>query len=174
MLPLQEIETIAGTFVGAATLTLSAVKYLDKRKEKKYRVSVTLKHGWPAVNYQMLNIDLLLLEAANPGSQSVTLTSCGILLPDKKTLISRKDNGDSLPCEIAPGKSCTKWMETLDVTETLLRGGWRGEINLVGFYGDALGKKYKSRPLRVDLAMWQRIAAEKKADAGVTRPHSSP
>lgn len=164
MLPLQEIETIAGTFVGATTLTLSAVKYLDKRKEKKYRVSVTLKHGWPAYTNGKLGPDVLLIEAANPGFRPVTLTSCGILLPNNSSVVfpGELDNGDRLPREMTPGKSCMKWLDTVSVAETLLHNGWRGEIKLIGFYGDALGKKYKSKPLRVDLAMWQRIAAKEQ------------
>jgi len=164
MLPAGELTVLVSALVAGAGLILSAVKYIDKRREKKFRVNVTLKHGWPTYANGTLGAAVLLIEAMNPGSRCVTLTSYGILLPNKGSLVFPSDfgNGNTLPYALAAGKNCTKWMDTLRVTEALLGSGWQGKIKLVGFYGDALGKKYKSKPLNFDIAMWQKIAADKK------------
>lgn len=52
------------------------------------------------------------------------------------------------------------------MTKALLRRGWQGKIKLVGFYGDALGKKYRSKPLHFDIALWQRIVADQSKKVG--------
>ena len=87
MPPLNDIAAIVGIVGASVAATLAVVKYLDTRREKRRRITVTVTHGMP-FNIPGVHNDLVLVEAANPGSQPVTLTSWGFLLEDGRALVS--------------------------------------------------------------------------------------
>lgn len=164
MLPVGELTEIVTAVVMTATFTVSVMKFLEKRKEKKRIVSVKLSHGAPAFADGSVGRDILIVQAMNPGLLPVTLTSFGILLPNGSTMISRQHDGSiHLPYELSPGKQCMKSLEMIPVAESLARAGYRGTVNLIGFYHDALDVRHESKPLKVDVAMWMRIAEREGA-----------
>lgn len=145
MPPLNDIAAIVGIVGASVAATLAVVKYLDTRREKRRRITVTVTHGMP-FNIPGVHNDLVLVEAANPGSQPVTLTSWGFLLGDGRTLVSfaHIDGTVRLPYKLLSGESCKMWMEKPSLTESLLEAGFEGTVKLIGFYTDALGTKHKS------------------------------
>ena len=102
--------------------------------------------------------DVVLVKAANPGSQPVTLTSWGFLLPNGSTLVTVMNVVDGtvrLPYRLGPGDNCMHWMERSEIAKVLLRDGFRQQrVELVAFYSDALDIKYKSKAMRFDLTKY--------------------
>ena len=142
---LNYIAAIVGIVGATVAATVTVMKYLDARREKRRRITVRVTHGMP-VNIPGVHDDLVLVEAANPGSQPVTLTSWGFLLRDGRTLVSMdaRDGTVRLPYELPPGKNCMMWMVKPSLAMSLLERGYQGTVDLIGFYIDALGVSHKS------------------------------
>lgn len=158
MLPLNhlnELATIGGVAVGVIGAALTATKLIQRHHEKRFQTNVKLAHGIPTFSDGRLGPDVMLIEAMNPGLRSVTLTSCGILLPNRKTLVCPFwSGGPNLPYDLSAGKNCLKWMETIPIAQALLGAGYEHKVKLVGFYDDALGVRHRSKQLEFDVPMW--------------------
>jgi hypothetical protein len=134
---------------------LSTYSVWSKRKEQKRELKVLLRYG--VVSNSILShrpSTMLFICALNTGKKTVTLTSMGLILPRKDknyfTFI-RPDSNVSFPHDLLEGKSCDVWTETKKLAENLKQEGFSGKIKLKGYYGDAIGRRYKSKSINFDI-----------------------
>jgi hypothetical protein len=59
-----------------------------------------------------------------------------------------------LPHELLPGKSCSIWLGAKEVANALRQRNVSGKVKLVGYYKDATGRIYRSRPAVFDTNEW--------------------
>jgi hypothetical protein len=131
---------------GLSTYNAYVARTINKRQLK-----ITLKHGFLTFGPEPSD-DMLILGASNPGHRPVTLTSVGLLLPDKRQMIFPHQDGSArLPHQLNEGTSVTHWMPAREVAEELRRRGFVGHIRLLAFYSDATDEQHQSHPLRLDL-----------------------
>jgi hypothetical protein len=58
------------------------------------------------------------------------------------------------PHPLPQGQSCHAWVPASDFARDLKQAGFTGKVELVSYYADQLGKKYRSRPLQFDADAW--------------------
>ena len=89
---------------------------------------------------------MVILEAVNPGSRSVTLQGYGIQLPDgKQVLLPFENTNVSFPYELAEGKNCTCWIGARELAAILAKDGYKNTLKLRAEFRDAVGNIYRSR-----------------------------
>ncbi len=121
------------------------------RQEKKRKIKVELSYGF-SVSPPMVGPKSLFISALNMGKPTVTLTSMGLVLPDKRYLTPLYPKSNvSFPYALLEGKNCSVWIELKELAEQLKQEGYSGKVSLIGFYNDAIGGKYKSKPLEFDI-----------------------
>jgi hypothetical protein len=92
------------------------------------------------------------ITAQNIGNRTVTLTSAGYILPDKKYISIIVPHGSiELPHTLDEGKQCSIWQTQKELAEDLKEHGYSGKIKLTGYYGSAIGKTWKSKPTDFDI-----------------------
>ncbi len=134
---------------------LSTFNHLSQRKERQRRVTVRLSNAFLS-NPAGVSPTMLSIEASNPGHLSINLNSPGILFPDKRSLVFPHPQGTvNFPHDLAPGNNCTVWIEMKKVAHNLHDSGFKGKINLIGFYRDGIGKQYKSRKFKFNIDEWK-------------------
>ncbi len=67
-----------------------------------------------------------------------------LLFPDAESTVV-------FPYELVPEKTCSQWIPVSMLKDTLRHDGMRGRVRLVAVYNDAIGRRYASRPLVIDL-----------------------
>jgi len=98
---------------------------------------------------------MIIIEASNPGHKAVTLSSVGFLLPTIGKVFIPGARGDvTLPCELSPESGCRVWIEARECTTRLRQMGLSGEVRIIGFYYDQVGRTYKSKPFKFDVDEW--------------------
>jgi hypothetical protein len=96
--------------------------------------------------------EVLILSALNTGSKTVTMSSMGLILPDKKYLFFVYPTSDvTFPYELAEGKNCKVWTSLEQLAKDLKKEGFSGNVKLIGFYRDAIDNKYRSKPLKFNV-----------------------
>jgi len=135
---------------GAVLSTYTAIRSFSKEKPK---IKVKLSYGFLAYGPD-LSPQMLLLEAANVGRWTVTLSSCGLTLPSRitpfMTFIKPQSNKE-FPCELSPGKNLLVWMEKSELSENLRSHRFRDTIKIRGVYKDAVGNSYTSKSLKFSI-----------------------
>jgi len=141
------------TLIAVYGAILSTYTIWNARKEHKREIRVELAYGFSTHPLSPKGL-LLILTALNTGSKTVTLTSMGLILPrkDKKYCTFLRPNSNvSFPYDLPEEKNCSVWIDTKELAENLKQEGYSGEINLKGYYGDALSGKYESKQLKFDI-----------------------
>lgn len=142
----QIIITVAAIWgAGLSTYTL-----INNRTKDKPKIKAKLTFGFLTSGPQ-LSSQMLFLEAANIGNRIVTLSSCGLRLPPrgKRVMIFVKPGGgEELPCEVAPGKNLTVWVEESEIAQDLKSNGFNNTVKISGFYKDAIGNSYTSKSVK--------------------------
>jgi len=132
---------------------LSTYTIWNARKEHKRELKVRLSYGFSTHPFAPQGL-LLIIEALNTGRKTVTLSSMGLILPteDKKYFaIIHPNSYVTFPYDLPEGKNCSVWIATKELSEDLKQEGYSGEIELKGYYGDAIGGKYKSKSIKFDI-----------------------
>jgi len=148
-------DVIITLLIASYGAILSTYSVWSKRKEQKRELKVLLRYGVvsnPILSHRPL--PMLFISALNTGKKTVTLTSMGLILPRKDknyfTFI-RPNSHASFPHDLLEGKSCDVWIETKELAENLEQEGFSGKIKLKGYYGDAIGRRYKSKSINFDI-----------------------
>ena len=134
---------------------LSTYSVWSKRKEQRREPKVSLRYGVrlnPILGHR--SPPRLIIRAVNSEKETVTLTSMGLILPrrDNNLFSPYVPNSDvSFPHDLLGGKNCDVWFETKELAENLKREGFSGKIKLKGYYGDAIGRMYKSKSINFDI-----------------------
>ena len=127
---------------------LSTINLINNVKNNKSFIEVTTTWGMITGDEKTK----LFITASNPSSRTVTLSSMGFILPNKKYLIfTYPESNVSFPYEVQTGKNCMVWCDIYDIAVQLKKQNYEGDINLIGFYKDQLGKEYKSKKMNVNI-----------------------
>jgi putative transposase len=143
MLWAQVITAVVAVY-GAILSTYNA---LLRRKERRRLVRVELSMGLLATGPH-LSRPMLILRASNPGNRTVTLTGPGVRLPNgAQAFFPVPESNVEFPYDLPEGKSCSVWTEASHFARDLRNHGLSGTVKLVGFYRDATGTAWKSKPM---------------------------
>jgi hypothetical protein len=144
-------QWIVTTSIAAYAAVLSTYNVITSRKKETHQITVTVGHGFVPVGPD-LGDEMMMIEAANHGHRSVTVTSAGLLLPDRRQLFYLASAGTvPLPYHLNEGTSCKQWMPLTVIQEELRKSGFSGKVKVRGFYLDALNNRHLSEPAEVDL-----------------------
>ena len=149
-----EIGILISAIVAAASVGSLATKVYYQRKSTNPNIKVVVNEGFlgSGDSGDFRSEKMVFVEARNCGERTVSLNSDGFLMPDKKKIIIGNPSRDkNLPLELSPEQSCKFWIEK----ETLIEGskhyGYSGNVKIIGFYGDQVGRTYKSKPKKYEI-----------------------
>jgi hypothetical protein len=157
----SDIVTALVALYGAALFTATAfvAGYLAYRrwgeKEPSIKVEVSMGVGQ--------GIERVFVEASNPGRRGVVLASKGFVVPGHKQPI-RPRWGDSPdfrePYELLLEHRCQWQMAASTLARRLRSMGIAGQVRVIGFYEDQVGRTYKSQPFKFDVDHYGRLPME--------------
>ncbi len=134
---------------------LSTYTIINERKEHKREIKVTLSFG--LIEQGEVSPPMVILSALNTGSKTVTLSSKGLILPNKKILFFvRQDDCFPFPYDLVEGKDVMVWREAKELANKLKQEGLLGKIKLKGFFRDAIGNRYVSKAVKFDIEDWSK------------------
>lgn len=140
--------TASVAIYGAA---LSSYVFVVQRLEKAKRVKVKISFGFLAFGSE-LSSNHLLLEAANNGHRTVTLSGWCIKTPKNEQIVMLGRNSEhAFPYEMADGKSVTCWLGVKEAATALADKGYEGIVKLKAEFRDSTGKRFRSDPLPFDI-----------------------
>lgn len=141
------VVAVYGAIIGTYNLIIRV-------RDRASRVKVRVFNGFVTDNADLSDV-MLIREAANIGNRTVTLSAQGYELPDQKQLVSLMPQSNvTFPYDLEPGKNCLTWGEIRKEARSLRESGYKGKVNLVGFYRDQTGKTYRSSPYELDVDKW--------------------
>jgi hypothetical protein len=147
-------STIITAVVAVYGAILSTHTAVANYREKKRRVIVTVSIGFRVYGTGP-GPSVVFVSAANPGSRPVSLNGLGFLLPDGRQCVLPYSESDvEFPHELMEGRSCRIWIPTKVLAHELRGLGFSGTIKLKGFYNDAVGTTYKSKPTKFEINEW--------------------
>ena len=147
----QTIREISTAAVAVYAALLSTVTLVSQRRDKRRTVAVKTFYG-KRITGSGPSDDMVFLEASNPGSRPVMLTSAGFSLGKMgQILLPPREGFPTFPHQLNEGASCNLFVELRHIKRDLDRDGHSGKVKLTGFYRDALGKIYTARPTRIDV-----------------------
>lgn len=126
---------------------LSTYKLISDYRKNIRKIKVQVSYGFISTG-RSIGPDVITINAINMGYRDVTLTSVEFILPNNYHLIIL-DPQDSvkLPHTLPEGKSCYIWKESQNLAQQLKEHGFSAKIKLIGYYGSATGKVFKSKPI---------------------------
>ena len=136
---------------------ISTCNLLASRAEKLRKVRVALSMGFTAHGDRTSPAQLI-LQAQNVGKRTLTLTAVGLVLPGKVRVWFVHPEcwlSGSLPHELQEGKSFVSTRELSELVAELAERGYTGRVRVQGFYTDALGTDYRSKPLTLGVGQWR-------------------
>ena len=132
-------------FVAIYGALLSTYTLIASRLDKRRRIKVELSKGFMP-NDADLPVTMLFIGVSNPGHIPVMLQRPGIQLPNKGTWHPSSQSSDvCFPHELRPGQACAVWIPLAVFANQLKGEGFSGEVKLVGFCRDAMGKVHKGK-----------------------------
>lgn len=139
-----EITTILAIW-GAILSTVLAIQRLqENRRRLKVEVGISLIGAATVEKY-------LYLHASNISKRPISLSSYGLLLPDKKQYWRENESPYQFPTLLTDGQATEIWMKLEDVLNKLKKEGYKGKIKIRGFFKDVTGKRYSSKEYTLDL-----------------------
>jgi hypothetical protein len=140
---IKDIGLFALATYGAVLSTITAVKTFRKDKRS---IKVNCGQKYPVYGSGIKVSDVVAhITATNIGSRSVTITQLGLLMPDRKRLVSIG------PCQIsgmedtplratlADGESAEMHLSYLNIASNLMKEGYGGQVRLIPFCEDSAG-----------------------------------
>ncbi len=128
-------------------------KIVSKNSSNKEKLTVKHSSGYFTYGRQLSENYYLFLECINFGSKTVTLESCYLELPNKKTLVNIENNlfGHNFPYELSQGKNF-QYAFDIDSIENSLKGqGFRQNIFLKPVFTTQLGNKFYGKEIEIPL-----------------------
>lgn len=148
-----DIITALVAVYGSILATYTAIA---RWREKRARINVKTSLGFIAQRLTGSSEPMVFLSASNPGSKAITLSSWGLLLPNRKHLVFPYPLGSDVrfPYELLPGTSCHVWVEAKEIARAMRAEGYSDKAKVVGFYRDQVDRTYKSKPFEFDVEDW--------------------
>ncbi len=139
-------ETLT-TVIAVVGCGLSVYNTITARLDKRPKIKLLAEIGFLPTE---TNERLVLFRILNGGTSTIQINSVYILLPDKTVLaLLHPFLGcvRPLPQNIESNRSDILWVEYKNVYDELVRRGLGRTPKLKAQVGDALGNKYRSKPL---------------------------
>jgi len=159
VLSLGDYETLIIAIWGAVLGTLSFVwQVISYVIERRPKIEVSISFGTMDILSALQ--DVIVLEAVNRGSVKVSFSSLPTFLlsngtvKEEQQLITRSLFGANFPYDLEPRKNVPLYILMSKLVESLKAKGFSGRIKLTGLFVDALGNRYKSEPLDLDIDYW--------------------
>ena len=97
----------------------------------------------------------LFLKASNPGHKTVVVTVSSFLLPDGRDMVfPYPQSSVTFPFKLEPEQQCMIWIDLKKIGNLLRSEGFSGTVRLLGYYQDAVGRRHKSKPYKLDVDVW--------------------
>lgn len=144
----KENITLAIAIWGAVLSTYKIISdYFKNMRSMKIKVS----HGIAGIMGSALRT--LSIEAINTGYRDITLSSGGLLLPNKLKLITFDTMMGSVqfPHTLKEGNSCSILLEYSKLVQNLKDNGFSGKVTVKGYYRSAISKVFESKPFNLIL-----------------------
>lgn len=148
-----DVAWIITTLIALYGAGLATYNIYTASQKNKWKIKVRVANGFLTFGAN-LSDEKFILSASNVGYRAITLTSVGFLLPDKRTIVFPDGEGTRLPHHLNEGMGCQHFVSFKDIAEQLGQNGYRGTVNLVGFYRDATDGLHTSEPYSFDFAKW--------------------
>jgi hypothetical protein len=122
-------------------------------KRNRFDLRVTLTNGYicpPGGS----SAPVLMVDISNIGNRLACIKSCGFILPSKMCLTFTNPYPHAtaeLPYDLLGGKNFMFLYPVGLMADTLRKDGFGGTVRLRGFYKDAIGNTYRSKPLSFDI-----------------------
>lgn len=122
----------------------------DSKREK---VEVKKSFGFLTYGNRISEQYYLFLECASHSEKVVSLSSCYLELPDKKTIPAYSENafGLTFPYELSPGKSFRYAFNTEILTNTLIKHGYKEKVKLKPFFTTEQGNIFEGKKFHYPL-----------------------
>jgi hypothetical protein len=146
----KDSATVLLAAYGAALSTWVA---FTQRRDKHPRIQSKATYGFLGVGPQ-LSDQMVLMEIVNVGEMPVTISSGGLMLPNKATLLCglHSDNStNALPHELTHGKSLMMWLDLREVKRALSQAGYSSSCKVRAKFTDQASRAYVSRPLKISI-----------------------
>ncbi len=133
---------------------LSTYTVWNARQERKREIKVKMTYGFIKSPITGVSPLMLMLTAMNTGRKTVSITNMGFILPNKDReylILLQPQSNVTFPYDLAEGKSCQVWDTAKELAEDLIREGYSGRISLKGYYKDAIGNEYRSKPMKFSI-----------------------
>src|ERR1051326_1405690 len=148
------VATLATAIASVAAVVLSTYTLYVQRREKRPRIEVEASISFIAFGPNVSD-PVVMLTAKNLGQQTATLSIPGFFLPNRMQMsIPNPNSIVQFPYEIPPDKNCQVWIDLKKFAGQLKHTGFYGEITLVGFYKDLVGRTYKSKKWKFNIDIW--------------------
>lgn len=132
---------------------LSTFTFWNTKQENKREIKVKASHGL-IKKPTGVTPPLVILTAMNTGRKTVSLTNTGLILPNKDRpylIFTQPDSFVPFPHDLVEGKSCQVWLTAKELANDLVSEGYSGRISLRGYYRDAIGDEYRSKPMKFNI-----------------------
>jgi hypothetical protein len=134
---------------------LSTYMFIAQQKSNQPQINVNIKTGNLYYANGDVSENMIFITASNIGLRPVSLLSMGILMPNKRYLtVLDPDTNAKFPHDLPPGQSHDIWVKGSALAKGLKGEGLSGKIKLIGFYGDGVGTRHKSKPFRFNIESW--------------------
>jgi hypothetical protein len=147
--------SILAFIVAAYGAILSTINLYTQRRDKQSRVKVSLSTGIVGLAPGVASDACLFLEASNPGHKAVVVNIPGLELPDGRFMsFPYSPSNVTFPFKLQPEDSCRIAVDLKKAANQLRAEGFNGKITVVGYINDAVGRRHKSKPYKIDLDIW--------------------
>jgi hypothetical protein len=100
----------------------------------------------------MVSIDVI-----NVGHRALVVSAPQFMVgSDKKHVVAMLDTDGlaNFPARLADGESAAIRVEYREIAGALMNSGRRGHVDLLAVCNDSTGRRYRSKPWKIDLAEW--------------------
>src|SRR5713226_2289552 len=128
--------------LGAWGAILSTYNWLRDLHDRQTRLKLSVAIGRIGDGRGHISQPLVNCTIANPSRNTITISTFGFALPNKKILAYPLPIGASLPLELAPGKSGMLAVDMADLADLARAEGFSGPVNITPICCDQIGKRY--------------------------------
>jgi len=153
---LVQIIVAAIAFLGLCLSICNLIlRYIDQKPQIKV-TNTTLIIGQPGIG--IISPLHITITAKNIGIIPVHLSSCGIILPNKKILQfigPDKYTLKSLPTTLLPGQSIDISREFISLAKDLREEGYSRTIKIKAYFRDQIDNIFKSKSFKFEIERWK-------------------
>ena len=148
---ITDVTAIVGAVVAVIALALSIYNFYIDRKDKQPQLVAKISFGFITSGTRQSE-RMMFLEVSNKGEKPVQVITVEIAF--KKNVLVFRDGiaGEvSAPFELASWKSSKFWIPVVNVQKAFLEHGFKGKMDVRARFRDAIGNRYDSRKVRLDI-----------------------